>query len=343
MYISSFSTNKVAKVVVLVVSIMGNLLLSSCNQDGSMGVPEKLEENKHPIPFNVNLKSNWDNSKKTDSRGTPYNYMGTMFSVFGGYYSTGDVALQTMNYMWDVESGEYEDGWQTTVAFSDPPISKEMSFYAYCPYQPEDIEEKYIWVNNNDTLKVGPPFFRFTIPKEVANQVDLMIAETKMTSNQIISKTPIPLQFSHLLTAVRFTIDETVPKGFIREISIDSVSKGGTFYFEDGTNDWRSLNDTLQAYTLVRDISLDGKTKVNLSDEEVFMMMPQLLGDKAQVRIKYDNGQVFDLKTSLAGRLWEKGKIVTYNIKINSLNYLTLTSTIEPWGVGDTFNWNSSY
>jgi hypothetical protein len=164
-----------------------------------------------------------------------------------------------------------------------------------------------------------------------------------MKSDSLISGNAIQLHFSHLLTAVRFTVDESVQKGFIREISIDSVSSGGSLYFEDETNDWRTVNDSLGSYKLTTDIRVGTGEKIVLADDYTFIMMPQFLGEKAQVTIKFDNGQLMTLTSSLAGKHWEKGKIVTYNIKINSLNNITLTSTIEPWEDGETFNWESSF
>ena len=77
-----------------------------------------------------------------------------------------------------------------------------------------------------------------------------MVANSKMKSDSLITGNAINLHFSHLLTAVRFTIDESVQKGFIREISIDSVSSGGSLYFEDDTNDWiiESIVDYAENY-----------------------------------------------------------------------------------------------
>ena len=53
MYTSFFSFLK-AKLVVLLVSLMGSVILSSCNHDDSTLVPEKIE-NKKPLKFKVNF------------------------------------------------------------------------------------------------------------------------------------------------------------------------------------------------------------------------------------------------------------------------------------------------
>ena len=345
MYTTSIFSLK-RTVVVLLVTLMGGVILSSCNQDEGTQLPiNTIKDNKHILNFKVNLGSNWGEKtaeKKSLSRGTPYDYIVDPFGIYGGYYNAADVNFQTMNYMWNTEGGESETGWQTAEAFTNPPMLKEMSFYAYYPYLHDEDTIRYIRFNNNDTLKVGPPFFDFVIPDSVPIQPDLMVATSQMKSDSLIKGDTIMLHFSHLLTAVRFTVDASVPKGILKEISIENVSKGGSFYYEDGTNDWRALNDTLVSYTLKKEYNVGG-AKVSLDDEDAFLMMPQFLGQDAQVRIVYDNGQVFNLTSSLAEKHWEKGKIVTYNIKINSLSYMTLTATIEPWEVGDTFNWNSSY
>lgn len=72
-------------------------------------------------------------------------------------------------------------------------------------------------------------------------------------------------------------------------------------------------------------------------------MMPQFLDDEATVSLTFDNGEEINFTSSLAEKHWEAGKIVTYNIKINSLYSMSLTATIEPWEDGETFNWTTSY
>ena len=341
MYITSICSLK-RTVVVLLVTLMGGVILSSCNQDEGTLLPINLDT-KRPVQFDVNLKANWNNKEGRSrlSRGVAADEFDASFGMFSGVYSNDTVDKMIMNYMYNEECGEGADGWQTVSSYNMPSVALEMSCYAYYPYQDPTAELQFLSFNGNDSLHIGAPYFDFVIPTNLADQVDLMVAQTPFTTDRLIAKEHIPLHFYHMLTAVRFTVDESVPAGYIRKISIKGVISGGQFTF-DGTRTWVPNNVTAE-YVLERNIRTGTGSKVLLNDDEVFLMMPQFLNDQSIVTITYDNGQVFTLPASLDGKEWSAGKIVTYNIKISSLHELTLEATIEPWEDGETFNWTSGY
>lgn len=342
MYISSFSTKIVAKVVVSLVTIFGSFVLSSCNKDDGMGTPDanKTPESvMKPIAFKVNLKSYWNN--KAESRGVPYNTLDESFGVFASYHEDYERDTIRMNYMYDTESGEVMDAWQTYTPFSMPPPMKGMRFFAYYPYQDEDAEIKYIRINDGNKNHQGAPFFDFSIPDSVLAQPDLMVADCEMTSDRLIAGDTIKFTFHHLLTAVRFTVDSSVPKGRIRNVTIGNVVSGGTYYY--GDTPVFMAYDTLKTYSMDTDIRISATSVGTFSEDQAFLMMPQSLGSNAYISITFDNGRIYTFKKTMADVLWEPGKIVTYNIKITSLKDLTLTATIKDWEVGDTFNWTSSF
>ena len=356
MYTSFFSFLK-AKLVVLLVSLMGSVILSSCKSDDSTLVPEKIE-NKKPLKFKVNFLGSWqveNSAKSAFSRGIPTNTLSDAiydsFGVFASYYDTGEELSQTQNYMYDTESGEYMDGWQTFTAFAMPPINKEMSFCSYYPYQSDEAPQPYITFNGGNRDYVGHPYFDFIIPDSVQLQPDLMVATSNMSSTDLATGSPIPLKFTHMLTAIRFVFDESIPRGYIFRISINNVSKGGSFVYgriKDGTvNDpdysWSSVSAETKNFTLNTRLRTGTGLPVPLADDQAFLMMPQHLDQNASVTIVYDNGSRFEFTTSLAERTWEPGKIITYNVKINSLKTISLKATIEDWIVGDTYDWTSSY
>ena len=356
MYTSFFSFLK-AKLVVLLVSLMGSVILSSCKSDDSTLVPEKIE-NKKPLKFKVNFLGSWqveNSAKSAFSRGIPTNTLSDAiydsFGVFASYYDAGEELSQTQNYMYDTESGEYMDGWQTFTAFAMPPINKEMSFCSYYPYQSDEAPQPYITFNGGNRDYVGHPYFDFIIPDSVQLQPDLMVATSNMSSTDLATGSPIPLKFTHMLTAIRFVFDESIPRGYIFRISINNVSKGGSFVYgriKDGTvNDpdysWSSVSAETKNFTLNTRLRTGTGLPVPLADDQAFLMMPQHLDQNASVTIVYDNGSRFEFTTSLAERTWEPGKIITYNVKINSLKTISLKATIEDWIVGDTYDWTSSY
>ena len=356
MYTSFFSFFK-AKLAVLLVSLMGSVILSSCKSDDSTLVPEKIE-NKKPLKFKVNFLGSWqveNSAKSAFSRGIPTNTLSDAiydsFGVFASYYDAGEELSQTQNYMYDTESGEYMDGWQTFTAFAMPPINKEMSFCSYYPYQSDEAPQPYITFNGGNRDYVGHPYFDFIIPDSVQLQPDLMVATSNMSSTDLATGSPIPLKFTHMLTAIRFVFDESIPRGYIFRISINNVSKGGSFVYgriKDGTvNDpdysWSSVSAETKNFTLNTRLRTGTGLPVPLADDQAFLMMPQHLDQNASVTIVYYNGSRFEFTTSLAEKVWEPGKIITYNVKINSLKTISLKATIEDWIVGDTYDWTSSY
>lgn len=341
MYISSFSNRLVAKVVVLIVTILGSFVLSSCNTDDGMGKPDanSSESVMRPIVFKVNLKSYKNN--KAESRGVPYNTLDESFGVFASYHQDFERDTIRMNYMYDTESGEVMDSWQTYTPFMMPPPLMGMRFFAYYPYQAEESEVEYISINDGNKNKKGAPFFDFTIPDSVQAQPDLMVADCEMTSDKLIAGDTIKFTFHHLLTAVRFTVDSSVPRGRIRNVTIGNVISGGTYYF--GDNPYFLPHETLKTYSMDTDIRITATSVGQFTEDQAFLMMPQSLGSNAYVGITFDNGRIYTFRKSLENVLWEPGKIVTYNIKITSLKDLTLTVTIKDWEVGDTFNWTSTF
>jgi hypothetical protein len=339
MYISS-SISYREKVAVLHLAILGSVILLSCNSDDSTQLSDP-SNSKRRLEFKVNLKGSWEKTRKSAiSRGIPYNELAESFGVFASHYTLGEELNQTMNYMWDIESCEYMEKWQTYTSFTMPPVNKGMSFYAYYPYQSDEITPKYITFNGGDEDRVGAPYFDFSIPDDIPQQVDLMVASGQMNSTNLIAGNPIELRFSHLLTAIRFVVDESVPQGYINSISINNVSSGGTYYY-NGTTAWQTVNDDQKTFTLTTSLKTGICSSISLEDDEAFLMMPQYLGNEASVTVVFDNGKQYTFTTSLAEKEWQAGKIVTYNIIINSLNSMSLKASIEDWKVGDTFNWTS--
>jgi hypothetical protein len=230
--------------------------------------------------------------------------------------------------------------WQTTSSYLKPATGTRRRFFAYYPFvSPTEDVLHNLTISAADAA--GSPTIDYTIPAKLEDQQDFMVGWTDEDAFGAAFDV-IHMKMYHMMTAVRFTIDESVPAGYIRKISIDNVADGGHFVYDDEVK-WNSVNSTWASYSLERDIRTGVGSKVELNADEVFMMMPQYLNDKSAVTITYDNGQVFTLSSSLDGKEWERGKLVTYNIKISSLFKLSLETTIEPWVDGDTFNWTSGY
>ena len=73
------------------------------------------------------------------------------------------------------------------------------------------------------------------------------------------------------------------------------------------------------------------------SNKEWLMMIPQILSDESEIQMIYNSGGTDHVLTAeIHGFEWAQGKMVTYTLNINSLQRLTVKSTVVPWGEGAT-------
>ena len=327
---------KYYKYFLLTLALAGGILtLSSCSN-------EEKEDNIHSVAQPMSFEfSNVDSRVGSASRATAES--GELISSIGMSCYTGfwDAGTSLPNFFYNEEIAyQGSNKWQTTSSYLKPATGTKRRFFAYYPFvSPTEDVLHNLTISAEDAA--GSPTIDYTIPANVADQQDFMVGWTNEDAFGAAFDV-IHMKMYHMMTAVRFTIDESVPAGYIRKISIDNVADGGHFVYDDEVK-WNSVNSTWASYSLERDIRTGVGSKVELNADEVFMMMPQYLNDKSAVTITYDNGQVFTLSSSLDGKEWERGKLVTYNIKISSLFKLSLETTIEPWVDGDTFNWTSGY
>lgn len=327
---------KYYKYFLLTFALAGGILtLSSCSN-------EEKENNIHSVAQPMSFEfSNVDSRVGGASRATAES--GELISSIGMSCYTGfwDAGTSLPNFFYNEEIAyQGSNRWQTTSSYLKPATGTRRRFFAYYPFvSPTEDVLHNLTISAADAA--GSPTIDYTIPANVADQQDFMVGWTDEDAFGAAFDV-VHMKMYHMMTAVRFTIDESVPAGYIRKISIDNVADGGHFVYDDELT-WNSVNSTLASYSLERDIRTGVGSKVELNADEVFMMMPQYLNDKSAVTITYDNGQVFTLSSSLDGKEWERGKLVTYNIKISSLFKLSLETTIEPWVDGDTFNWTSGY
>lgn len=329
-------TNKYYQYFLLTFALAGGIItLSSCSN-------EEKENNIHSVAQPMSFEfSNVDSRVGGASRATAES--GELISSIGMSCYTGfwdnNTSLPDFFYNEEIVY-QGSNKWQTTSSYLKPATGTKRRFFAYYPFvSPTEDVLHNLTISAADAA--GSPTIDYTIPAKLEDQQDFMVGWTNEDAFGAAFDV-IHMKMYHMMTAVRFTIDESVPAGYIRKITISDVADGGHFVYDDELT-WNSVNSTLASYSLERDIRTGVGSKVELNADEVFMMMPQYLNDKSAVTITYDNGQVFTLSSSLDGKEWERGKLVTYNIKISSLFKLSLETTIEPWVDGDTFNWTSGY
>ena len=293
----------------------------------------------------------WDNGN-----GTPPNFMiNEEVQTAGSYWLTVNAFdLDKMTGEIDGLTGEVETPY--------------LRFFAYYPYglDPEVLE---LSDENHDNA----PIMVYTVPEDVEEQVDLCAGgclddegHTKVfdTVKQASANTENPeneevtITMSHLLTAIKFQIGECVETGRVKKITVTNVLGKNQYSLQRDAEDyyyegWDPRNWGENWDDDFRNFSVDLNKQIKLtqknaggevvpqevtSNKEWLMMIPQILSDESEIQMIYNSGGTDHVLTAeIHGFEWAQGKMVTYTLNINSLQRLTVKSTVVPWGEGLRF------
>lgn len=216
-------------------------------------------------------------------------------------------------------SGEVIQGtdvWTTASTHFWPGSRYSMKFFAYAP---RDISSATVSTSGNQ------PSIAYTVPQDVAEQVDLLVADKVETvpatdgSGPKYTATvagdygkPAKLHFYHALTAIKVKAVGDGLKGTITKVELKGVKGAGTHSF--GSKEWELTGDEVDfSQTLEAEIPDDTEgTTIVIDNESTFMMIPQTLGENAALQITFRDGTV--LTGSLSGKEWPMGKTVIYRI-----------------------------
>lgn len=254
-------------------------------------------------------------------------------------HSIGSGAVTTDRY-WP----QKKDGWN-------------MRFYAYAPLNAqigEQAEEDGTFVKLPDASEWtgGVPSFSYTVPSDVTQQADLLVASSDVQNDsEAYGTAAVPMDFGHALTAVQFMVDGLSELN-IKTIKISGVKNSGTYTYAYNVNgDGQSTTAThdagvWSAQSGVGEYVLDftsgaldtadgnqtpdgafvcsGQEKCILNKDEsdyVLFMMPQVLGESAIIEVEGEsNGNKISLSASLQGKEWTKGQRVIYKISISEID-----------------------
>jgi hypothetical protein len=217
---------------------------------------------------------------------------------------------------WNYNTGE-EEYW-------DPEsLADRYSFFAYAPYGTgTGTSGNGITVSGSEGT-AGTPTLTYTVPTDVTNQPDLMVAVPQ--KNLRPSGAPVELAMEHALTSVAFQLAGQADK--VTGLAVKGVKTTGTLTIDgenivwtgldgDATTDFSaSLNyDTTGAgagiyYTATEDMSTN-----LIKSNGYLMMIPQELESGAKVVVTYSDGTKKEL--AFAEETWLAGKKVTYNITL---------------------------
>ena len=234
-------------------------------------------------------------------------------------YTGGSPSAQ--RYMSAVKVKKSE-AWSTTYHW--PGASKRISFFAAAPYGSGGLTAF------NDGTPGTLPYLSYTVPNQVADQKDLLVAAS--TDRPGNSNAAEPLTMKHALTAVRFVTGDDMLAGKVSKITLKNVYGTGRLPMQAAPA-WYSLSGA-------RNFELTLSPEATAPDPQVpntplttaaatFMMLPQTLPAGAQIEVKYTDGLTNTQRTltaDIAGKTWPMGKTVVYRISTSSIS---VTSTLE--------------
>ena len=242
-----------------------------------------------------------------------YDSFGVLASVYTGTWSE-DSCLP--DYMYDVEVTE-ASSWTTSYYW--PGAGRNIRFFAYAPYGGQGIVL-------SDKTSAGTPSITYTIPTDVADQQDLLVAATSgMAGNTAAAA---PLSFAHALTAVRFTTGDDMMSGRITKITLKGVYGSGSHTM--GSDSWNGYGATTD-FSQTLAATVDGAANQEVTPvAATFMMLPQTLPSGASIEVVYTDDLTSTQRTltaSIAGSQWPMGRTVTYRISTSSI-VITPTFTV---------------
>lgn len=237
---------------------------------------------------------------------------GNMYPSFGvltyAYPATGSWSESLKpNFMYNIEvtaSSRY------TTSYYWPGVEEKLSFFAYAPYNGTGIAL-------SGQTATGTPKITYTVPSAVADQKDVLVAVSKDVPGN--KRATEQLRFKHALTAVRVTTAANMLPGRITSVKLKNVY--GKAVHAMGSASWSGHN-TKTTFSQTLNQTVGGTAQDLVQGEATFMMLPQTLPTDAALEVTYRDdfsGQIHTLTAALGGKVWQMGKVATYQLSLSSL------------------------
>lgn len=212
-----------------------------------------------------------------------------------------------------------------------------LNFFAYAPYSVNDKQVFPDGISINNQQKTID--FSYTVPtttdkRDAEAQPDVMFATTTCGRAETTGENgTVPLTFSHALAAVKFVAND-IAGSTINSITLKGLHGSGTCIYsadaEDSKYKWSCTDDKNNTYTQTFDVKVEDQQQgeqpiTDKNPSTTFMMLPQELND-ATIEVNLTTKD--DKQHTLVGKLasnnltaWEAGKIYTYKISSESINW----------------------
>ena len=275
----------------------------------------------------------------TNSKLTEYGVSASIYPASQSYTSAG-CGSYWFNQSVDAALGKTDRYW--------PGEKYKVSFFAYAPVglaalTPLSKEE------------LGYPIYSYTVPSEIAKQVDFMTADVLDHSWGGVTE-PVPLEFKHECTDIRFKIynqgseNITVHSIAVNGVKYSGTNKGGVWTLNSAVN-----STTENPFILTLNTVVSGETTIDATgDTNHFIMLPQTV---------MSGTAIFDVDATVGGKrqhffhelksdlVLQKGRSYLFKITLGEQKIEVDTDTdIKDWemeikylsvdGVNANDNWN---
>lgn len=252
------------------------------------------------------------------------------FGVFASLKADNqEITEITPDYMYNVEITA-ANSWKPADEYLWPGVGS-LHINAYSPFCQEPGAEG---ITRLPSLSDNAPLsLDFTVPSDVASQIDLIYA-TPVNG----TSSPCNLTFNHALTAIRFATGAEMAPCTVKSISISGVASSGTLDLEDGT--WVNITGNA-TYEVTPNLTLQAAAGSKFaaantpitSGEETFIMIPQTLPDDATITLTIiKDGKETTFTASIGGTTWTEGTTLTYHLSANPLNPGLLLEVVDANG-----------
>lgn len=237
-----------------------------------------------------------------------YNCFGVSAYSYTGFWNEN----KTPNYFYNAAASKFGSGYNLSSTYYWPGTAYRMKFFAYAPKD----NGQYMLSGSTHS---GSPTISVTIPGNVDDQKDLLVAKTDELAGN--TNTAVSLTFHHALTAIRFVCGDDMQGGTVKNVSLKNVCSKGTYNM--GTQSWSNVNTPVTFSQTLNKSTTGTANEAVTSDAQTFMMVPQTLPDGAQLEVVFtDNSNVdHTLTADIKGTVWPIGKTVTYKISSSSINW----------------------
>ncbi|MGP1622075.1 MAG: fimbrillin family protein, partial [Candidatus Cryptobacteroides sp.] len=229
-----------------------------------------------------------------------------------GYKYTGSAPTGNADLANDVElSKESNEFWKPAMSLAWPGADK-VQFFGYYPKGYSAVSVK--------SVANGTPVLNFTVPANVADQKELLVAKTGEYSGD--AEQIVAMPFRHALTAIQFSAGDDIKPGItIKKISVKGVNSKGEVKLSDVT--WSNQN-TNADYTIdnINFVSAVGGNKTITSGDKTLMLLPQTVpaGAIIEVVMNDEHGDHI-LKAAVNGQSWNAGDRITYRISSKAITW----------------------